>query len=455
WARHGFAAVAQDVRGRHDSDGDWRPYTTEDRDGTATARWIRRRPWSDGRIVAAGGSYAAYCALTLALDAPGDARPDAVLAAVPVLGPAETAREPDGCERLYDRVGWWTAHGGRRVGDPSALADALTADPQLLDHLPVSDLPRRLGRPLPGWTALWEAPYGRLLDRAADATTPLLAVGGTHDTFTAETERLWSRWGGPTARLLIGPWGHGLTAQPGPDADPAHRLPLGPLYARWARAALADTLTPGHRGVVALGGSPLWLTTDSTAPGHALPLGGATGLRLLGGPRFTADPRRPVRSDELAVAPEPSDRALAATGPLPRPLDLFGPAEVRLRARSATPSADWVARLVAVDPAGHAAPLATGIVRRHHPPGGDAEFTVPLGRLARRLAAGTRLRLEIAGHHFPAHARNPHTGQDPLTATEQPPSERELIPEGSALLLPRLERGAFTASVDPVQEICR
>ncbi|WP_228453060.1 CocE/NonD family hydrolase, partial [Streptomyces alkaliterrae] len=42
WARHGFAAVAQDVRGRHDSDGDWRPYTTEDRDGTATARWIRR-----------------------------------------------------------------------------------------------------------------------------------------------------------------------------------------------------------------------------------------------------------------------------------------------------------------------------------------------------------------------------------------------------------------------------
>ncbi|MBB1243549.1 CocE/NonD family hydrolase, partial [Streptomyces durbertensis] len=209
WARHGFAAVAQDVRGRHDSDGDWCPYTAEHGDGAATARWIRRRPWSDGRIIAAGGSYAAYCALTLALDAPEDARPDAVITAVPVLGPAETAREADGCERLYDRVGWWTAHGGRRVGDSSAFDDALAADPHLLDRLPVSDLPRRLGRPLPGWAELWEAPYGRLLDRAADATVPLLAVGGTHDTFAAETERLWSRWGGPSARLLIGPWGHG------------------------------------------------------------------------------------------------------------------------------------------------------------------------------------------------------------------------------------------------------
>ncbi|MBB1245166.1 peptidase S15, partial [Streptomyces durbertensis] len=250
-------------------------------------------------------------------------------------------------------------------------------------------------------------------------------------------------------------WGHGLTAQPGPDADPAHRLALGALYARWTRAALADTLARDRRGVVALGGSPLWLTTDSTAPGHALPLDGAAGLRLLGGARFTADPDRPVRSDELTVLPEPLDRAVAATGPLPRPLDLFGPAEVRLLARSSTPSADWVARLVAVDPAGHAAPLATGIARRQHRPDSAAALTVPLGRLARRLAAGTRLRLEVAGHHFPAHARNPHTGQDPLTATEHLPSERELIPEASVLLLPRLERGAFTASVDPLQEICR
>src|SRR5690606_22340455 len=100
WARRGFAAVAQDVRGRHASPGQWRPYEDETADGTAAVRWIRCRPWSDGRLVAVVASYAAHCALVLALDAPADGRPDAVIAAVPALGTADTAREPSGAERL-------------------------------------------------------------------------------------------------------------------------------------------------------------------------------------------------------------------------------------------------------------------------------------------------------------------------------------------------------------------
>ncbi|MFE1786628.1 CocE/NonD family hydrolase, partial [Streptomyces sp. NPDC059506] len=67
WARHGFAAVAQDVRGRHGSTGEWHPYRHEAQDGAATLRWLRGRPWSDGRVVACGASYAAHCALAPAL----------------------------------------------------------------------------------------------------------------------------------------------------------------------------------------------------------------------------------------------------------------------------------------------------------------------------------------------------------------------------------------------------
>ncbi|MFC8887534.1 CocE/NonD family hydrolase, partial [Streptomyces cinereoruber] len=52
WARRGFAAVVQDVRGRFASAGEWRPYENEAADGAVTARWIRRQPWSDGRYVA-------------------------------------------------------------------------------------------------------------------------------------------------------------------------------------------------------------------------------------------------------------------------------------------------------------------------------------------------------------------------------------------------------------------
>ncbi|MER7899258.1 CocE/NonD family hydrolase [Streptomyces sp. NPDC096046] len=449
WARRGFAAVVQDVRGRFASPGEWHPYTRETADGAAAVRWIRRQRWSDGRLVAVGASYAAHCALVLALDAPEDTRPDAVIAAVPALGPADTAREASGPERLLSRAGWWAAHGDRRDSDESALDKALAADPALLTHLPVSGLPERLGRSLPSWGDLWRHhERGRLVVRAAHAGTPLLAVGGHHDHFTAETVALWRAWGGPSARLLLGPWGHGLVSAPGPDAAPAHRLNLGELYVRWARRALTGALAPGRHGALALGGADLWLSAG-TDGAPRIPR-----LRPLHGLTFTADPDRPVRSDDLTVPTGgPPDRCLLVTPPQPRPLDVVGPVRVRLRATAHTPSADWAVRLVALAPEGTAERLAVGVLRREEPAGRATDFTVELGRLARRLRAGTRLRLEIAGHHFPAHARNPHTGDDPVTADRLLVSRREVDPAGVALTLPVLP--SRPTPIDPAEEIPR
>ncbi|MFJ8539651.1 CocE/NonD family hydrolase [Streptomyces sp. NPDC093591] len=449
WARRGFAALAQDVRGRHGSAGEWHPYENEAADGATTAFWIRRQSWSNGRLVAAGASYAAHCALALALDAPEDARPDAVIAAVPALGFAETARESSGVERLAARAGWWAAHGDRRDSDEEALEKALAADPGLLAHLPVSDFPARLGRELPSWPGVWrDHERGRFGSRAGVAGMPLLAVGGHHDHFAEDTVTLWRHWGGPSARLLMGPWGHGLVATPGLDATPAHRVSLGDLYARWARLALAGELGHGKRGAGGLGGSPLWVSAGTEGEPYS------PDVRLLHGASFTADPERPVSSGELTVpADGPPDRCLLVTAPLPRPLDVVGPAEVRLKATADTPSADWFARLVAVTPEGTAERLAVGVVRRADPPGRAAEFSVALGRLARRLPAGTRLRLEIAGHHFPAHARNPHTGDNPVTATRLLASRRTVDPGRVVLRLPVLR--TRPTPTDPAEEILR
>ncbi|MFP3986600.1 CocE/NonD family hydrolase, partial [Streptomyces sp. E11-3] len=398
WAGRGFAAIAQDVRGRYASHGSWHPFHHEADDGAAALAWIRRQPWSDGRVVVCGASYAAHCALATIGDG---GSPDAVIAAVPALGPAETAREETGPERLFARAGWWAAHGDRRTSDESALAKALSADPALLDHLPVRDLPHRLGRELPSWAGLWA--HRRRYEPPIAHSLPLLAVGGTHDPFTEDTLRLWRDWHGP-ARLVLGPWGHGLTAEPGADAGAAHRLRLGELYVAWARAALDGALGAGRAGAVALGGSELWLpAAQLNDPSAAFPL---DGMRLLRGPDFHADPERPVRSDDLEVPRDgPADRCLLVTAPLPRPLDLLGAAEARLRVTADADCADWVVRLVALTVDDVAKPLATGVIRSTE---GSPARTVPLGHLARRLPAGTRLRLEIAGHHFPAHARNPH-----------------------------------------------
>src|SRR5262245_26773663 len=56
-AERGYAVVVQDVRGRYHSDGDFRPYENEGRDGYDTIEWAARQPWSNGRVGTFGLSY--------------------------------------------------------------------------------------------------------------------------------------------------------------------------------------------------------------------------------------------------------------------------------------------------------------------------------------------------------------------------------------------------------------
>jgi uncharacterized protein len=53
----GYAVVVQDVRGRYGSDGEFRPYEQEGRDGFDTIEWAARQPWSNGRVGTFGLSY--------------------------------------------------------------------------------------------------------------------------------------------------------------------------------------------------------------------------------------------------------------------------------------------------------------------------------------------------------------------------------------------------------------
>jgi hypothetical protein len=54
---HGYAVVIQDVRGRYQSDGDFRPYENEGRDGYDTIEWSAGQPWSTGAVGTFGLSY--------------------------------------------------------------------------------------------------------------------------------------------------------------------------------------------------------------------------------------------------------------------------------------------------------------------------------------------------------------------------------------------------------------
>jgi len=71
FASHGYAFVAQDVRGRYQSEGEFYIYTNEGPDGYDTLEWIGEQAWCNGRVGTWGSSYQAATQNALAvLDPP-------------------------------------------------------------------------------------------------------------------------------------------------------------------------------------------------------------------------------------------------------------------------------------------------------------------------------------------------------------------------------------------------
>ncbi|MHA1339145.1 MAG: CocE/NonD family hydrolase [Promethearchaeota archaeon] len=52
----GFIMVTQDLRGTYGSEGEFRGFITDFRDGNETVNWIMAQPWCNGRIASVGGS---------------------------------------------------------------------------------------------------------------------------------------------------------------------------------------------------------------------------------------------------------------------------------------------------------------------------------------------------------------------------------------------------------------
>lgn len=72
FARHGYAVIYQDCRGRHASEGHFTKYLSEGPDGYDTMQWAARQPWSTGRFGTMGLSYSAHTQMALAcLNPPG------------------------------------------------------------------------------------------------------------------------------------------------------------------------------------------------------------------------------------------------------------------------------------------------------------------------------------------------------------------------------------------------
>src|SRR4051794_31169001 len=56
-AARGYVVIAQDVRGRYTSEGEWYPFKYETQDGYDTVEWAASLPSSNGKVGMFGGSY--------------------------------------------------------------------------------------------------------------------------------------------------------------------------------------------------------------------------------------------------------------------------------------------------------------------------------------------------------------------------------------------------------------
>jgi predicted acyl esterase len=194
----GYVVVAQDVRGRNGSDGEFEPNVNETRDGVDMIAWAAAQPWSSGVVGTFGGSYLGGTQWL-----PARQNPPALKA----MAPAVTFSDMhEGC--CY-QGGANVLHSLRWVVEDIAPAElrrravqnpaAAPADVELdlyttLNELPLGGNPlirdaapfylERLAHPTPGdyWLAISpNSGYGQI-------TAPSLNIGGWYDLF---------QWGTP------------------------------------------------------------------------------------------------------------------------------------------------------------------------------------------------------------------------------------------------------------------
>ena len=207
--------VAQDVRGRWDSEGDYRPFFNEAEDGYDTQQWIGQQPWSNGRIGMSGGSYLAAVQW---LSAPlGSPYLHCLVPRVMCNNYFQELVFPGGAFHLNVAATW-----GMRTRARTAQSIDFHDWTEAFHTLPLTDLAEKIGDDVPFWKEWLSHPvedaYWEPLNVTRKFDTigvPVLEMTGWYDLYQ---RRAFDNFNGmrehgrtPAARnprLIVGPWPH-------------------------------------------------------------------------------------------------------------------------------------------------------------------------------------------------------------------------------------------------------
>ncbi|MBU1189729.1 MAG: CocE/NonD family hydrolase [Gammaproteobacteria bacterium] len=229
FARHGYAFVVVDTRGRGNSEGEFRPLDLEDgRDGHDVVQWIAAQAWSNGKVAMRGGSYGGYNQWVTARHFPAN-----LSTIVPIASPYHGVDFPMNYNIQYPYIIRWltltagNAAQGRIFGDDAfwnrkylqyhTSGMAFAGLDQLVGH-PNATFQRWISHPQLDDYWAERVPSSQQLEQLS---LPILTITGYYDgdqPGAMQYYREHMRHGNAQAKadhyLLLGPWDHSGTRMP-------------------------------------------------------------------------------------------------------------------------------------------------------------------------------------------------------------------------------------------------
>jgi putative CocE/NonD family hydrolase len=467
WASRGYIFVAQHVRGRDVSDGkDFGDYDTDVYDGFDAVEWAARLPGANGRVGLIGHSDEGRLAWYAAVSAPPH------LAA---LAPSAATGDPWRIVPYEDmvfspiNVAWACLMRARRLQDVSDLdiGSALT-------HLPLSDLPQKLGcGQVPLWDrwlahpmldAYWRA--HAVSTNIARVKAPVLQISGWYDDSRGPidyTNALNKVSGHPFVRLVMGPGAHKGVDYVAGEFGPQSRVDTRRLQLRWFdhyllgrdngvdREPPVDIFVFGDNAWRKEAAWPLARAVPTkwylASGGRANTSGGDGALdtvpptpstadatsRSAPADTFTYDPANPtpylidsreletsLNEDFTALNASRRDALVFTSKPVTKPVEVTGQMSATLWAASDAKDTDWNVMLLDVFPDGHAERVQDGVARARFRGGFDKEIPLTPGKVerydidlwftSRVFEPGHRVRVAVSSALFPKYDRNLNTG---------------------------------------------
>lgn len=448
-AERGFQVLIQSCRGTFGCGGEFNAFRDERADGLATLAWLRQQPWFTGELATTGASYLGFVQYAIA---------DEAGPALKAMAPLVTASEfrsliyPGESFGLDTSLFWLYELRHQEDSRLSTLLQFIQrGEPASVraanKHLPLREADAvATGKTVPFYQdwLVHNAPddeWWHSVDFSASVASiraPVHLISGWYDIFLPQTLADYARLreAGHRPYVTIGPWTHAdwtLEATGVRETvlwfrahllNETHRLRAAPVrvfvmgskvwkdFAEWPPAgytAQAWHLQPNGR---LSRGTPPRSDPDRYRydPANPTPALGGTSLSGNSGPR-----------DNWALEGRP-DVLVYSSEPLEQDLEVIGPVQVELYARSSLEHTDFFARLCDVDLSGHSVNVCDGLLRLR--PGSPApladgvrKFTVDLWPTAHCFKAGHRLRLQVSSGAHPRFARNLGTGEPLATAT--------------------------------------